>query len=367
MKLHILILATGKPAKELIDAITQRGHSYECYSPLQLTLYVSDSVNGYDRIYAEVGESEPKRLVLKSYNAIITRLSGTGEFGLAILEHLNRNLGIFSGQTANGIRTASNKVMTSQAVSHAGLRCPVTIHGRNYKNASYFINKLWDEGIVYKSPFGSQGKTVSPQYEKRSAISSLEMLNGCDVDVLVQQMLNGGGADYRVIVIGNRVVCTMKRSSKDGSFFANISKGAKGELVKLTKEHEEFCVRAAKAVGLDIAGVDVMYNKKDNKLYLIEVNSNFGCKSIGITGINWFVDWVKFLEENYTKKSATYKADLTTDSMIQLYNTGFKTAYHGHSLNNMLSSWGDKEKLNYLLGWQEGNRIKNAGLGYSNG
>ena len=316
MKLHVLVLCTNKNQNYLFESLKKKGHTWECYTPEELNLLISDSINGYDRIYADDGENEPKRLHLKSFSAIVTRLSGTGEYGLTILQHLNVNLGIYSAQTAHGIRIASNKVQTSQAISSAGLRSPVTVFGRNFKNAQFFVNKLWNDGIVIKSPQGSQGKTVAPMYDKRDATASLQMLNGCKIDVMVQQMIQGGGVDYRVIVIGNKVVCIMKRTSKDGSFFANISKGAKGEKVEFSEEYQDFCVRAAKAIGLQVAGIDVMISKTDGKIYLIECNSNFGTKSISYCNYNWFDDWVELLEKETNNKGESKQ----TESNLQLTN-----------------------------------------------
>jgi hypothetical protein len=83
--MNILILSTGKPSKHLIDAITKRGHTYECYAPDELYLLVSDSIAGYDRLYAENGEATPKRLHLKNIDAVITRLGGGGEYGQSVL------------------------------------------------------------------------------------------------------------------------------------------------------------------------------------------------------------------------------------------------------------------------------------------
>jgi ribosomal protein S6--L-glutamate ligase len=315
MKLHVLVLCTNKNQHYLFEALKKQGHTWECFTPEELNLLISDSVNGNDRMYADDGEDNPKRLHLKSFNGIVVRLSGTGEYGLTILQHLNVNLGIYSTATAHAIRIASNKVQTSQAISSAGLRSPVTVFGRNFKNPKFFVDKLWDNGIVVKTPYGSEGKTVAPFFHKEDAIAGIQILNGCGNDIMIQQMIPGGGVDYRAIVVNGEVVLVMRRTAKEGNFHANISKGGKGDKVEFSDDLKDFCVRAAKAIGLDFAGVDIMLSKKDGKAYLIEINSNSGPKACGICNYNYFDDVVKMLEKNAVGKTTD-----ETKSTSNFYN-----------------------------------------------
>jgi ribosomal protein S6--L-glutamate ligase len=138
-KLNILILSTGNPSKRLIKAIESRGHTYECYSPKELYLLVSDSKNGKDRLFVENGTDTPKELFPKNFNAVMTRLGGGGDYGLTVLQHLTDNIGLYSAQTAGSIRIASNKMWTSQKVSAAGLNTPVTVFAKNPKNIPFLI------------------------------------------------------------------------------------------------------------------------------------------------------------------------------------------------------------------------------------
>ena len=312
MKLHILILATGTVSKHLTDAIKNGGHTFEVYAPDELYLLVSDSILGYDRLYAEQGEEQPKRLHLKNFNAVMTRLGNGGEYGLTVLRHLTENIGLYSAQSAEGIKIASNKMWTSQTVSKAGLRSPITVFAKNPQNISFLIDKVGGLPCVVKTPYGSQGTGVIKMENYQQTKATLELLHSRGIDTLLQAYVEGGGKDYRVIVVGEKVVCTMERSSDDG-FKANLSQNGKGKKVTLSQEHQDFCVKASKAIGLDFSGVDIMISNKDKKAYLIEINSNPGTKSIEICNHNWFVDWVKFLE-----KMAGDKNSATQNSMIYL-------------------------------------------------
>jgi ribosomal protein S6--L-glutamate ligase len=295
--LRILIICTGKPSKRLIQAIENRGHTYEYFEPSELYLVISDEIRKDDRVYFQISKkNKPIILDLKNFNAIITRIGNGGEYAYTVLEHLTKNLGIYSVQNANANRIASHKGWTSQLVSVAGLRSPKTLLFKEPQDIDFMIEQVGPFPIVLKTPRGSQGSGVALMENKQQLTSTLELLHSKNVETLLQQYIEGGGTDYRVIVLNGKVLCTMKRTSADG-FKANLSKKGKGELVKLSKEHEEFCIKASKAIDLNFAGVDVMISDKDDKIYLIEINSNPGTKSIEICEHNWFIDWVELLEE----------------------------------------------------------------------
>jgi ribosomal protein S6--L-glutamate ligase len=348
--MNILILSTGNPSKHLTDAITDRGHTYECYAPDELYLLVSDSIIGHDRLFKENGENTPKRLLLKDFHAVITRLGGGGEYGLTVLQHLTDNIGIYSAQTAHGIRIASNKMWTSQKVSTAGLRSPITVFAKNPENISFLIDKVGGLPCVVKTPYGSQGTGVIKMENYQQTKATLELLHSRGIDTLLQQYIEGGGKDYRVIVVGDKVVCVMERSSADG-FKANLSQSGSGKSVTLSEEHKAFCVKASKAIGLLFSGVDIMISNKDNKAYLIEINSNPGVKSIDICKHNWFVDWVKFLEEK--QKSRTSK-DSSKFSNAWMQLGGIKSMLN---IPLDVSNVPDDEKQNFILGYNFGKQM----------
>lgn len=296
--MNILVLATSKPSVNLIHAIESRGHTYEHFKPTDLYNYISESVNGYDRIYYAPPDAEkPTRLKLKEYDAIITRLGNDLQASCNILRHLNENLGIYSTQTANGLLTASDKLKTIQECSIEGVRVPRTVYAQNPTHVEFLVDKVGGLPAVAKTVRGSQGNGVFILRDVEQTNTSLQAIYNLKVDLLLQEYIEGDKKDIRAIVVGDKVAVAMERTgSKD--FRANLSqKGGSGRKIELSKEDKDFCVKAAKAVGLEFAGVDIMKRKGDNTTFLIEVNGNPGTKSIGITKVNWFIDLVKYIED----------------------------------------------------------------------
>ena len=297
--MNILVLATGNPSKSLTDAITDAGHSFTHLKPKDLYLLVSDSTNGYDRVFVANPEREvPARLLLKNFDAIITRLGSDLPYSTAVLLHLNENLGIYCPQSAEGIMTASNKMKTTQKLSSNGLRVPKTIFAKKPTHVEFLVNKIGGLPGVAKTLSGSGGKGVFILRDAEQTNTSLEAIYNLDIDLLLQSFIDSGATDVRAVVVGGEVVAAMERTgSRD--FRANLSQiGGQGRKIELSQEDKDICVRASKAVGLEFSGVDIIKDK-DGKTYVIEVNSNLGERSIKITGVNWFKNLVAHIEKNY--------------------------------------------------------------------
>lgn len=301
-KLNLLVLATGTPSRHLINAITKRGHTYEHHNPNDLYLFVSESENGYDRIYnGSAALERPVRLKSKSYNAIVSRLGGGLEHGASILRHLTENLDIYCPQDADGLETASNKLKTTQRLSSNGLRVPLTTYASNPVHTDFLINKVGGLPAIGKLLNGSQGIGVFLLETPQAANTTLESLYRLNANVKLQKFIQTGAKDIRAIVVGDKVSVAMERAGKK-DFRANISQGGSGRKVELSKEDIEICIKAAKAVNLDFAGVDILKDG-DGKTYVIEVNGNPGTKIIDITGHNYFNDLVDFIETKAEKTS----------------------------------------------------------------
>lgn len=339
-KLKIFILSTGTPSRKLLYAIESRGHTWERYDPKELYLVVSDSKNSKDRLFVENGEEKPKELFAKDFDAVITRLGGGGEYALTVLQHLTDNIGLYCPQRAGSIRIAANKMWTTQKASAAGLNSPVTVFAKNPKNIPFLISQVGDLPCVLKTPYGSQGTGVIKMVDSQQTLATMELFNSREIDTLLQTYIPSGGTDYRAIVVGNKVVCTMQRIAKDG-FKANLSQGGDGIKVELTEVNKKFCVDASKAVGLQFSGVDIMLSNKDGKTYLVEVNSNPGTKSIEICKHNWFVDLVALIEEEV--KAKTEKATTASMSAEELWSEMYYSRNSPEShLSNELP---DREKF----------------------
>lgn len=318
--MKILILATGKPSKHLIQAIEEKGHTYETHDPRNLYLFVSESENGYDRLYNGSSDVEsPVRIKSKDIDAVISRIGANLLHGTSILRHLSENLSIYSTQRAGGLETASNKLKTTQRLSAWGIKVPATVYAKNPVHIDFLINKVGGLPAVGKLLQGSQGKGVFILETPVAANTSLESLYKLDVGLKLQKFIDAGSKDMRAIVVKDKVVVAMERTGKK-DFRANISQGGAGRKVTLSEEDQEICVKASQAVNLDFSGVDILKGK-DGKTYVIEVNGNPGTRIIGITGHNYFVDLVSMVESEFERKkksgsdaSATLAADFGLNS-----------------------------------------------------
>ncbi len=304
-KLHFLVLATGQQGK-LAEAIEKAGHTFESYDPNNLYLYISQSENGYDSVYNGDPELlEPIRLKAKTYDAVISRIGDSLNHGTSILRHLNENLGIYATQHADGLLTASNKLKTTQKLSSNGLRVPKTIYAKNPVHVDFLLKKVDGLPAIAKLLQGSQGVGVNILETPLATNTMLESFSKSKIDLKIQKFIKANGKDIRAIVVGDKVSVAMERMANKGDFRANISKNGSGRKVELSDEDEVICINAAKAVGLEFAGVDIMKDE-EGKTYVVEVNGNPGTKIIKITEHNYFVDLVKLVE---TKVSKDVKKD----------------------------------------------------------
>lgn len=323
-KLHFLVLATGPQAK-LFEAIEQRGHTYESYNPNDLYLFVSESENGYDRVYNGNAElEEPKRLKANTFDAVISRIGDSLNHGASILRHLNENLGIYATQDADGLLTASNKLKTTQKLSYKGLRVPKTIYAKNPVHVDFLLKKVDGLPAIAKLLQGSQGVGVNILETPLATNTMLESFSKSNIDLKIQKFIKANGKDIRAIVVGDSVSVAMERTANKGDFRANISKNGSGRKVELSDEDKEICIRSAKAVGLEFAGVDIMKDS-EGKTYVVEVNGNPGTKIINITNHNYFIDLVKLVESKVNKQESKQGNNEITSANTGIVNS-IKTA-----------------------------------------
>lgn len=298
--MHFLILSTGAPSRYLTEAL--RDHTYERHNPDNLYLYVSESTNGYDRIYNGQGSlATPQRLKVKEYDAIISRLGRNLNFGTTILQHLTENLGVYCPQNAEGLLLAQDKIKTVMRLSKEGVSVPLTMFANNAYHVDFLMDKLGGLPVIAKILKGSQGVGVMICRDAEQTNTMLESFWGHSIDVMLQRFIDADKKDVRAIVVGDKVVVAMERTGKK-DFRANISQGGSGKKIELTQDQKDMCVKATQALGLEFAGVDLMTNR-DGKSFIIEVNGNPGSRIIDITGHNYFVDLVKHIEVKCGKRA----------------------------------------------------------------
>jgi ribosomal protein S6--L-glutamate ligase len=300
MRILVLSAAPNMVAtKSIVKAAKKKGHEVDVKHPGHLLMLISDSINGYDRIYDGFEhENKPGRVLAKDYDAIIPRLGSDLNYNCAIVRHLNENLNIFSTQTADGIRITADKLLSQQKLSAAGVRTPKTVIGNKSIFPDWMIKQVGGLPSISKELTGSQGKTVYPLESSYQTNVFLKNFNKKRKNLLIQGFIDGSSKDIRAIVIGGKVIVAMERTAVKGELRANISQGGSGKKIELSEEDQDMCIKAAQACGQEVAGVDLMKNKSGVS-YVIEVNSTYGYRVEEITGVDISTPLIEYCEQNY--------------------------------------------------------------------
>jgi ribosomal protein S6--L-glutamate ligase len=308
MKILVLSAAPSSAAtKSIVKAGERRGHTMVVKNPAYLYLLISDTVMGYDRVYDGFErDAKPERLPAKEYDAIIPRIGGNLSYATAVLEHLNNNLGIFSTQTSIGIKTAADKLISGQKFSQAKLKVPKTVLGDRAVHVQWMVEQVGGLPAIAKGLTGSQGKSVYPLKDPQQTNVFLENFFSRKEKLLLQKFIDGGCKDIRAIVIDGEVVTAMERTAAKGELRANISRGGSGRKIELSEEDQDICIRAARACGLEVAGVDIM-KSVDGLTYTIESNGNYGYQIEEITKDDISTPLIKYCEKNHKKGNAANK------------------------------------------------------------
>ena len=303
MKIIILSAAPNSTAtKSIVKAGEKKKHEMTILNPAYLYLLVSDIVNGYDRIYDGFDKNDkPVRIAAKDIDAVISRIGANLAYGASVLQHFKYNLSIFCTQSPDGIKTASDKLLSLQKISAKKIKVPKTVISDNGVHLDWMIDQIGGLPAIAKMLRGSQGIGVIPLESKLQTNATLESFYKNNTKILLQQYIDVGAKDIRAIVIDGKVVASMERTAPENDIRSNISRGGTGKKIVLSKEDQDICIDAAKACGLSVAGVDIMKDA-DNVTYVIEVNSNYGYHIESITGIDISTPLIEYCENNYKSK-----------------------------------------------------------------
>jgi ribosomal protein S6--L-glutamate ligase len=308
MRIAILSYSeNGKPTRSIVEAGEARGHEMIVLNPDELVMFISDKI-GHDRLFGKKNRTDLERIFANSIDAIIPRIGTNILYSSTIIDHLNLNLGIFSTQTGEGMRIASNKLLTLQKCSQQGIPTPKTVYANDPTMIDEYIEMVGGTPIVVKTLNGSKGEGVLLLDSYISAKSTLQALFKQNTNILIQEFIDSKGSDFRGIVVGERVVASYKRQAQKGDFRANIHKGATAVSVQLSQEEQDFCVKCAKTLNLHTAGIDFMKDA-DGNFKLAEANSNYCFVIQQVTSINIGDELIKFIEkehENFKENKIVY-------------------------------------------------------------
>jgi ribosomal protein S6--L-glutamate ligase len=223
---------------------------------------------------------------LPHYDAVLPRIGASiTDYGLAVVRQFE-TLGTYTVNSSRAIAESRDKMRSLQVLTQAGLKVPVTALNRSPRNLRTAVARVGGLPVVLKVLKGTQGVGVMLLNAPVSLLSVLDTLRGLEQDVILQQFIaEGAGRDYRAFVVGNRVVAAMMRTAPEGEFRSNIHRGGQGRLIKLPRPYVEAAIRAARTLGLGVAGVDLM--ESESGPMIIEVNSSPGFEGIErATGLN---------------------------------------------------------------------------------
>jgi len=274
--------------RRLVEAAKARGHEIRTLDVL--------------RCYMNITSMRPsihyKGEDLKGFDAIIPRIGASVTFyGTAVLRQFEM-MGVYPLNESVAVSRSRDKLRACQLLSRKGIGLPVTGFANKPDDIEDLIDMVGGAPLVIKLLQGTQGIGVVLAETRKAAESVIESFLGLQISVLVQEYIKeAGGADIRCFVIGDKVVASMKRQAGEGEFRSNIHRGGSATTIKITPEERSTAVRAARTMGLNVCGVDIL--RSNHGPLVMEVNSSPGLEGIEtVTGKDIAGLIIAFLENN---------------------------------------------------------------------
>lgn len=296
--MRIAILSNGPgnySTKRLKEEALKRGHEV--------------TIVKYRECYASIEQNNPtvsyKGEDLSKFDAIIPRIASyMTRYGTAIVRQLEMQ-GVYSASSSLSISRSRDKLRSMQVLARAGVGIPKTVVSRNSTDIDDLIEKLGGTPVIIKLARGTHGNGVVLAESKKAAKSVLQafyLTNEDGTNILLQEFVKeSAGTDIRAFVVGSRVVASMQRQSLDDDFRSNLHKGGEGTIVKLTEEERKVAVKAAKAMGLNIAGVDMMRSERGPLVLEVNASPGFGIEKV--TGRDVASAIIEYVEMNAKRRN----------------------------------------------------------------
>ncbi|PAV27231.1 SSU ribosomal protein S6P modification protein [Tamilnaduibacter salinus] len=270
--MKIAVLSRNKSlysTRRLVEECLNRGHEAR----------VIDCLHCYMNITSAKPEIHYREEVLDGYDVVIPRIGASVTFyGSAVLRQFEM-MGVFPVNESVAISRSRDKLRSLQLLARKGVGMPVTGFANKPDDVPELIKMVGGSPVVIKLLQGTQGIGVVLAETRKAAESVIEAFMGLKADILVQEYVKeAGGADIRCFVIGDKVIAAMKRQAVEGEFRSNLHRGGSASLVRITPEERRTAVQAAKAMGLNIAGVDLLRSGRGP--LVMEVNSSPGLQGI---------------------------------------------------------------------------------------
>ncbi len=261
-------------SRRIIEAAEERGHE----------VVVIDVLRAYMNIASHKPSIHYKGAPVEGVDAVIPRIGASvTAYGTAVLRQFEM-MGVVSLNESVAISRSRDKLRSMQLLSRKGIGMPLTGYANKPDDVKDMIKMVGGAPLVIKLLQGTQGIGVVLAETQKAAESVIEGFMGVNADILVQEFIKeAGGADIRCFVIDGKVAAAMKRQGAEGEFRSNLHRGGTSALIKITPEERSTAVRAARIMGLNVAGVDLL--RSNHGPVVMEVNSSPGLEGIeGATG-----------------------------------------------------------------------------------
>ena len=292
--MNIAILSRGPgnySTKRLKEVAIERGHTVrvinhaECYVTVEksrpVVRYRGEDLTDIDAIIPRVGQSITK-------------------YGTAIVRQFEMQ-GVYTTVSSISINRSRDKLRSMQILARADVGIPKTVFARETTDLDDVVAQAGGAPLIIKVARGTHGNGVVLAETKKAAQAVMQAFYVEGVNFLVQEFVQeSAGMDIRAFVVGGRVVASMKRQSLDDDFRSNLHQGGEGTSVKLTDEERKTALKAAKAMGLSICGVDMM--RSDRGPLVLEVNPSPGFGIEKVTGRNVAEKIIEYIEQNAKAK-----------------------------------------------------------------
>lgn len=296
--MRIAILSNGNAnysTKRLVEEAEKRGHEVK--------------VVKYKNCYISLDEKHPNIFYhgkkLEGFDAILPRISnGMTKYGTTIVRQFEMQ-GVWTAASSIAITRTRDKLRSAQILTKNGIDMPKTLVSRNTTDIDDLLDQL-SLPVIIKLAVGTHGNGVVLADTKKAAKSALQafyLYNEDGTNILLQEYIKeSAGTDIRAFVVGSRVVASMQRQSLTDDFRSNLHKGGEGKSIKLTDEEKKVAINAAKAMGLHIAGVDIMRSNRGPLVLEVNASPGFGIEKV--TGRNVAEKIIEYIEHNALRKNS---------------------------------------------------------------
>jgi len=272
----------------LVEAAQELEHEVEVIDPLKC----------YMNITSHRPSIHYRGEVLTGFDAIIPRIGASITFyGAAVVRQFEM-MGVYCVNESVAITRSRDKLRSLQLLARRGIGLPVTAFAHSTKYTDDLIKIVGGAPLVIKLLEGTQGIGVVLAENRKNAESMIDAFRGLNTHILVQEFIKEADAsDIRCFVVGKKVIASMRRQGPEGEFRSNLHRGGEGFKVRITPEERAIASRAAKIMGLNIAGVDLLRSKHGP--VVIEINSSPGLEGIEKTsGKDVASAIIQFIEKN---------------------------------------------------------------------